>query len=93
MRRTQGWRCIDGEVLGLQVLCKLNLAEARREARRAARLRNEELASALDLSKKNLEMQLDNSERALAVLHGGVEALHARSEAVLKGELEEQRAV
>ncbi|KAK9775065.1 putative G domain-containing protein [Seiridium cardinale] len=79
---------MHGEVLGLQALCKSNLAEARREARRAARLKNQELASALDASKEDLRLQLYNSEKALTMMYGDVEALHARSEAALKEELE-----
>lgn len=79
---------MQGEVLGLQALCKSNLAEARREARRAARLNNQELASALDASKNDLILQLSNSKRALDSMHGDVEALHARSEAALKEALE-----
>ncbi|KAI9824185.1 MAG: hypothetical protein M1819_000896 [Sarea resinae] len=79
---------MQGEVLSLQALCKSNLAEARREARRAAKMKNKELASALDASKEDLSLQLYNSERALTMMHGDVEALHARSEAALKEELE-----
>lgn len=79
---------MQGEVLGLQALCKSNLAEARREARRAVRLKNKELASALNASKEDLKLQLYRSETALTMMHGDVEALHARSEAALKEELE-----
>lgn len=79
---------MHGEVLGLQALCKSNLAEARREATRAARSKNKELASELNASKEDLRLQLRNGERALAMMHGDVEALHARSEAALKEELE-----
>ncbi|KAK6067744.1 hypothetical protein SCUP234_11488 [Seiridium cupressi] len=79
---------MHGEVLGLQALCKSNLAEARREARRAARLKNQELASALDASKEDLRLQLYNNEKASTMMYGDVKALHARSEAALKEELE-----
>lgn len=79
---------MQGEVLGLRALCKSNLAEARREATRAARLKNKEVASALDASKQDLKLQLYNSERALSMMGGNLEALHARSEIALKKELE-----
>lgn len=79
---------MQGEVLALQALCKSNLAEVRREARRAARLKNEELASALNASKEDLRSQLCSGERALAMMHEDMEALHARSEAALREELE-----
>lgn len=56
------------EVLGLRTLCKSNLAEARRKARIEAWLKKEELAFALNASKKDSEIQFDNSERALAIM-------------------------
>lgn len=77
-----------GEMLRLQALCKSNLAGARKEARRAAKLKNMELASALGASKGALERQLCDAERALTCMHGDVQALHARSEAALREELE-----
>lgn len=79
---------IQGEVLSLQALCKSNLAEARREARRADGLQNKDLVSARDATKEDLRAQWANSERALSMIHGDVEALHARSETALREELE-----
>lgn len=77
-----------GVVAELQALCTSNLAAARKEARRAVRSQNRDLASSLNRSKEGLEMQLYNSERALESMHGDAEALHARSEAALRAELE-----
>lgn len=77
-----------GVVADLQALCTSNLAAARKEAKRAARSQNRELASSLNRSKEGLEIQLYNSKRALESMHGDAEALHARSEAALKAELE-----
>ncbi|KAF3808314.1 hypothetical protein GCG54_00006935 [Colletotrichum gloeosporioides] len=79
---------IQGDVLRVRELCRSNLAEARREAKRAARLNNEQVASALNASKEDLRLQLYNSERALTIMHGDMEALHARSEAALREELD-----
>lgn len=75
-------------VLRLQALCNSNLAGARKEARRAAKLKNMELASALDASEGGLKRQLCDAERALTCIHGDMQALHARREAALREELE-----
>lgn len=77
-----------GVVADLQALCTSDLAAARKEARRAVRSQNRHLASSLNKSKEGSEMQLYDSERALESMHGDAEALHARSEAALKAELE-----